>query len=299
MESFASPFNELDPFARRLLEAIPDALLAVNAHGQIVLFNQQTLELFGFDEASQLLNQPLELLLPERFHTQHRQYVRSYFAAPHLRKMSPNFEVLAQHQAGHDFQVEISLNPFFMEPEVYTLAIIRDVSERAELLKKLHYFAMHDALTGLYNRAFFEEECARIEQGRHFPVSVLALDLDGLKAVNDKLGHAVGDELFKRTSAVLRQTFRADDILARIGGDEFAILLPDTSAPVLERQCLRLEQVLAEHNQDQIVPLRFSYGGATAREQSSLMACYREADAVMYRQKRQRKQALDPRSLLL
>ncbi|MBF2055552.1 MAG: GGDEF domain-containing protein [Candidatus Sericytochromatia bacterium] len=287
------PFNQLDPFSLRILEAIPDALMIVNTAGQIVLVNAQALQIFGFDQAEQLLHQPLELLIPETLREQHREHLARYFAAPAVRDMAKQMQVPGWHQAGHEIALEIALSPIALGAEAFAIAIVRDISERLQMLEKLHYFSMHDALTGLYNRAYFEEECDRIAQSRRFPVSMLVLDLDGLKTVNDTQGHAAGDQLLCQMAAVLRQSFRADDMMARLGGDEFVVLLPETDAAALQRYCQRLDTVLLRYNAAEQANLQFSYGGATAVNQvKDLNALYREADAAMYRHKRARKASL-------
>lgn len=287
------PFNKLDPFSLRILEAIPDALMIINTAGQIVLVNAQALQVFGFEQAEQLLLQPLDLVIPESLRDQHREHLARYFAAPYLREMNKQPQVRGLHQAGHEIALEIALSPISLGAEDFTIAVVRDVSERLQMLEKLHYFSMHDALTGLYNRAYFEEECDRIAQSRRFPVSMLVLDLDGLKTVNDTQGHAAGDQLLCQMAAVLRQTFRADDMMARLGGDEFVVLLPETAATALQRYCQRLDAVLLRYNAAEKANLQFSYGGATALDKAQeLKALYREADAAMYRHKRARKASL-------
>lgn len=288
------PFDQLDPFSLRILEAIPDALMIINTAGQIVLVNAQALQVFGFEQAEQLLLQPLDLVIPASLRERHREHLARYFAAPYLRDISQQkTEVRGLHQDGHEIALEIALNPISLAGEDFSIAIVRDISERLQMLEKLHYFSMHDALTGLYNRTYFEEECERVAQSRRFPVSMLVLDLDGLKTVNDTQGHAAGDQLLCQMAAVLRQTFRADDMMARLGGDEFVVLLPETDAAALQRYCQRLDAVLLHYNAAEKAHLQFSYGVATAIDKAQeLKALYREADAAMYRHKRARKASL-------
>src|SRR5206468_11148756 len=107
--------------------------------------------------------------------------------------------------------------------------LVMDISDRKQFDERLQHLADHDALTGLFNRRRFTEELEQtLKQSRRFAESgaVLFLDLDGFKFVNDSLGHAAGDELIIRVARLLAQSVRETDTLARVGGDEFAVLLP-------------------------------------------------------------------------
>ena len=145
----------------------------------------------------------------------------------------------------------------------------------------------HDGLTGLYNRGYFGDTMARLERGRQFPVSIVVADVDGLKKTNDRAGHLAGDSLLKRVAEVMTAAFRADDIIARIGGDEFAVLLPNTDAAAAGVVLRRLQHVLQEHNAAYAeTPVRLSFGTSTAVERAPLADVLRAADENMYREKR-------------
>ena len=166
-------------------------------------------------------------------------------------------------------------------------AVVSDISERVRAEEELRHLSIHDALTGLYNRGFFVEEMARLERGREFPVSIVMADVDHLKETNDQDGHAAGDALLKRVAQALIAAFRAEDVVARIGGDEFAVLLPATDATAAKVSLQRVRQVIQENNAAHTeTPIRLSLGVSTAENPASLLVVLKEADANMYREKR-------------
>ena len=163
--------------------------------------------------------------------------------------------------------------PVMIQGRRYLVESLIDITERKRAEEQLHYLGIHDVLTGIYNRAFFEAELERFETSREFPVSVIVADVDKLKVANDTHGHAVGDELLRRTASVLQSAFRAADVCARIGGDEFAVLLPHTDAVTAEHLLSRVRAKLVEHNtQHPDLPVQVSFGAATAQQSQLLEA---------------------------
>ncbi|MBT7991755.1 MAG: diguanylate cyclase [Anaerolineae bacterium] len=186
----------------------------------------------------------------------------------------------------------ISRNPLensSLAESVLNLVSVRAAGElkRKQAEEELIYLSTHDALTGLYNRAFFVEEMARLERGRGFPVSIVMADVDRLKETNDQEGHATGDALLKRVAQTLTVSFRTNDVIARIGGDEFVVLLSNTDANAAEELMRRVRQVILEHNTTHAeTPIRLSLGVSTAEEPTSLSEMLNEADENMYNEKR-------------
>jgi len=171
------------------------------------------------------------------------------------------------------------------------ICISKEISDRKRMEQELQYLSTRDTLTGLYNRNFFEAELTRLQSSQLFPVSILVCDMDNLKMVNDQSGHQVGDALIRDVAEELKHFFRAEDIIARIGGDEFAILLPvideSSGQVVVDRLRINLQNRV----------LNLSLGLATGREGSLLTDIMRLADDRMYQDKLFRKRgAVETRS---
>ncbi|MFO7952978.1 MAG: PAS domain S-box protein [Bacillota bacterium] len=164
----------------------------------------------------------------------------------------------------------------------------RDVTDRESYEKQLKYLSLHDQLTGLYNRVYFENEFERLDESREYPITIISVDLDGLKLINDTMGHNRGDQLLIVCAKILKQALRKSDILTRIGGDEFVAILPRTTAEAGEEIAGRIQEHLEKYNQEkqEQLPLSISLGYATAdRPEKPLQQTFKEADDLMYRAK--------------
>lgn len=161
------------------------------------------------------------------------------------------------------------------------LIIIKDITERVEREKKIEYLSFHDELTGLYNRRYIETEIKRLSNSRKLPISIIIGDLDKLKIINDNFSHTLGDKYIKKASEILKYSFRNEDIIARIGGDEFAVLLPETDKEMAEKICDRIRENFnkANENEELTIPLSISLGCSTMNcDDNDLIKYYKESD---------------------
>ena len=197
---------------------------------------------------------------------------------------SHNFQFKHKLANGEIRNVEVYDAPIKIEDKDYLFSIIHDITERKEAQNKIKYISFHDKLTGMYNRAFIEEEMKRVDNNPKLPISIIMGDLNNLKLVNDTYGHEKGDELIKRAGEIIEESCRQKDILARWGGDEFVILLPNTTLKTGEKICERIFNN-TQNNKDEIL-VSISLGCASKDEvQENIFEVLNRAEDRMYKNK--------------
>ena len=248
-------------FFEKVFTSLPDAIVVVDSEGRILEANPQTESLFGY-ACSELLGSRVEILIPERFRLAHAAHHGDYWNHPHIRPMGSGHELYGRRKDGSEFPVDIMLSPLETDRGPLVVGVIRDITERKRLEGELRQLVSSDPLTGLGNyrrleEAFDQETKWFQRTGRS--CALLLLDVDGLKAINDTCGHLAGSRALCRLGDALRVECRAIDTAARHGGDEFAVILPDTNADgarnLARRVASRLSSVVD-------YPLSFSFGVA-------------------------------------
>ncbi|CAM5769822.1 diguanylate cyclase [Labrys miyagiensis] len=182
--------------------------------------------------------------------------------------------------------LQLSILPGYEADWSQVQVALTDITARKKAEAYLEYLGKHDVLTKLFNRAFYVDELNRLERNRHLPVSIIVIDLDGLKAVNDQWGHATGDSLLRRVGEILNEAVKAPGHAARIGGDEFAVVLPyidERGATAMMENIERLVEINNQYYSQQA--LRLSIGAATSQGEEKLESVARRADLLMYENK--------------
>ncbi|GBF35308.1 adenylate/guanylate cyclase [Desulfocucumis palustris] len=300
-EELTQRFHELQDNERALRESeekyrilfhnVNDGIVMLEFENEIpsriIEVNQVLCSRYGYTREELLAADPLQMVSAEHIH-RIPVIVQKCRALGHV-----TFEIVLIAKKGREVPFEVSAHIYNMGDKVVGLLVIRDITDRKQSEEKLKYLSLHDSLTGLFNRAYFEQEMERLEGDRHSPVSIIICDVDGLKLVNDTMGHHKGDELLKTASSIIRESFRSGDVVARIGGDEFAVLLPRSGPGVVERAIQRLRDELAGYNeQNPDLLLSISIGFATGKgEKVNMGDLFKEADNNMYREKLHRSQS--------
>ncbi|MCW2958530.1 MAG: hypothetical protein JWP18_1333, partial [Solirubrobacterales bacterium] len=239
--------REAEVMLAAIVSSSNDAIYTVDAHGTIASWNRAAVRLFGYDEL-EAMGMPIARLLPPDAVELYAHMVRRAMAG----EVVTPWQATLLRSDGELVEASLSMSP--MGPvsgaDLGVSVIARDTTERRRFEATLRRLSDHDSLTGLYNRRRFDEELARAVASapRYAETSALLLvNIDDFKFVNDTLGHAAGDALLRSVAGVIRGRVRETDVLARIGGDEFAILLPRANAGEAQRVAVDLVQAVRDH----------------------------------------------------
>jgi diguanylate cyclase (GGDEF)-like protein/PAS domain S-box-containing protein len=273
--------------------AAPEAMIVVDATGTIRLANRRAEELFSYAPDA-LVGRSVDTLVPAALAGRHGRHRDRYDAAPRTRPMGEDIDLRGRRADGSEFPIDVALGPTEVEGERFVVAIVRDITTRKLRQDRLRYLSEHDALTDVLNRRGFDRQLAQaFAQVRRHKVetALLLVDLDRFKLVNDRLGHLEGDRLLRSIVRAVRERLRAGDTIARLGGDELALILPFVSRPAaaaLAEELLAVVRDAARVATDDGVAVSASIGVVGLGDHPGLDAteALAAADAAMYEAKR-------------
>ena len=293
----AGELSEQHELLRVTLHAIGDAVITTNAQAGVVWMNPVAEAMTGWT-SSDAREQPLEAVFQIIGNADRQpvvQLVQKCLSSAEAGQRAEAGNEAAQSilvsRHGQEFGIESSVSPIFQEggTALGVVIVFRDVTEKRRLSGEISFRASHDSLTGLVNRAEFDARLGRVwstarEEGTEH--SLMYIDLDRFKLVNDTCGHTAGDRLLKQVAAMLRDAVRSCDVVARLGGDEFAILLehcaPDRAHKIGQALCDRMEQFRFVHEEHRLrigtsiglVPVHAGWETTTAIMQAADASCY-------------------------
>jgi len=265
---------------RSILDALPDTILRISRDGTLIDYRLET---------EGVMNVGIGNHINDMFPESAVQEIMNCQETARTSGMLQKLDILLP-DGSDELHQELRFVKFGNDE---VLIIISNITDRKMYEEKLKYVSTHDSLTGLYNRAFYETQLERLGKGRHYPIGIIVIDLDGLKNTNDTFGHAAGDRMICKAADVLKMAFRADDLVARTGGDEFTILLTETDYHSLQLVLNRIKSYLDDANSvETTFELRFSLGSAIADSNDKFQDAVRMADMRMYEDKAIRKAAM-------
>jgi diguanylate cyclase (GGDEF)-like protein/PAS domain S-box-containing protein len=274
-----------------VVESSHDAIIGSDLHAMVLSWNRGAERLYGYTEA-EMRGRSLSALVPPGHDDELPEILRKVRTGERV----DDYETVRARKDGTQVDVSLTVSPICDQDGnvVGASTIARDISVRVRHQEQLRFLAEHDPLTGVHNRRRFERDLGdQIGRARRYGehAALLILDTDGFKHINDAHGHKTGDRALKEIAAALKQRLRDTDVIARIGGDEFAVLLPYADASQATTVTNDLRRVISERtietgNEAKRTPLSVSIGAALiTAETENDEDVFAQADRAMYRDK--------------
>lgn len=290
-KTITGQYNKLFDSEKKLhstLTSVGDGVITVDRDGYIEFMNTAAIELTGF-ELKDVIGKPFEAVY-NTVDEDSRIALDSPFSQAFMGECGQEWEgeSILINKDGQELFIyyTVSLIRNSEDRTIGGVIVFKDFTDENEEKKKIEFLSYHDQLTGLYNRRFFEEEFSRLDTKRNLPLSIIYADVNGLKTFNDGFGHEYGDDLIKKMADIFRAECRSEEIIARIGGDEFVILLPKTNEDYARAMLTRIAEAV-ESNELMGIQLSLALGHATkVSEKESLKTTLKIAENHMYQMKK-------------
>ncbi|AQS36069.1 PAS domain S-box/diguanylate cyclase (GGDEF) domain-containing protein [Shewanella psychrophila] len=291
-QELQSEVNNASARFSSVIDAAFDGIITMDDKQNIQLFNHAAEKIFGYS-AEEIIGQSIAKLMKKKFRASHADYIKQFTDSDiQSRDMLSRVMISAVRKDNSEFPVEITISKISINGNLEFTAIIRDISNRIAFIEKLQHQVNTDNLTGLNNRNRFEGQLNDTHHqykrfGHNF--SVLMIDLDRFKVVNDTYGHLIGDKVLQEFAKKAQDVLREVDILARFGGEEFIALLPNTKIEAAKevanriRVCISQQMVLSENHE--AVTFTVSIGVAEIAADDDTESIVRRADEALYRAK--------------
>ncbi len=261
-----------------VINAIPDVLAIQYPDHRIERYNKS-----GYD----MLNMTQDQIGSKKCYELIGRSEECAGCATRLALKTKKLESVERYVPELDIYLDCHSNPILDEKGniLYVVEQLRDITDKKNEQLKIEFLSFHDQLTGLYNRRFYEEELKHLDTERNLPLTLAIMDVNGLKFSNDTFGHAYGDDILRKVAQILKEECQSDDIVARIGGDEFVIILPKTGS---EQASLIVDRIRSSINNEKInsINLSVSFGWETkVNKDEEIEKVFKKAEDYMYRNK--------------
>lgn len=269
-----------------ILNNLPVAVSCSDKDGKILLMNQKLIDDYGYTiEDTPTVDIWNEKVFPDEEYRKAR--LNEWYVEMEKYKRAPIKKPVTSYGlcTCKDGTIKYTESILIIDNENFYV-VINDITNRKQMEEQLHYQSSHDSLTQLHNRAFYEERVKQLQK-TYSSAGLIICDIDGLKIINDTLGHCMGDMILQSVAKILRNSFRYEDLVARIGGDEFVVLLPTNSLIDLEAGSKRILNQIKEHNANNpTIPISMSIGYANSKQYPfDIVTLFKDADNNMYREK--------------
>ncbi len=269
------------------LSSVGDGVISCDRNGKIVFFNRVAEELTGWkiEEVKGRNIEEVFNIIDEFTREKRESIIKKVIESKHKNELEENTILISKD--GIERPIEDSAAPIIEENgEIDGVVLVfRDFSAKKLKLNQIEYLSYHDQLTGLFNRRFYEEELMRLDTERNLPLSIIMGDINGLKLINDSFGHSVGDDLLKKAAQAIKAGCREDDIIARLGGDEYVVLLPKTDAVMAQNVINRIKEAM-DIDKIGALDISISFGFDTKREKKEdINEVFKKAEDHMYQDK--------------
>jgi diguanylate cyclase (GGDEF)-like protein/PAS domain S-box-containing protein/putative nucleotidyltransferase with HDIG domain len=279
-------YNEKNLLETTLI-SVGDGVISTDNNGNIVFLNRAAEFLVGWtqEEARGKSIEEVFYIINEFTREKCENVVNKVLGSGKIQDFASHTLLISKD--GLERPVEDSAAPIVQENGeiIGVVLVFRDFSEEKAKREEILYLSYHDQLTGLYNRRYYEEELKRLDTKGNLPVTIVMGDLNGLKIINDSFGHVMGDKLLKRAAALIMKGCRVHDIIARVGGDEFVILLPKTDISEAEQIIEQIKEISSSEKVSGI-DISISFGCGTKKyEEEDIQEIFKNAEDRMYRNK--------------
>ncbi len=279
---------------RSVIESANDSIILSDRTGTIISWNKGAELIFGFTE-KEVLGKNLQIIIPYKFRKAHKEGMERYLLSGEPKVIGNTVELEGVRKDRSEFPIELSLAAWQEDNQVYFSSIIRDITERKRNEKKINQMVYRDPLTGLPNRLLLNDRLSQaleLEDDTKQTIGIMFIDLDRFKYINDTLGHAVGDQLLIEIAKRIQACVGKNDTVCRQGGDEFIVLIPNTTADEVSKIAQQIvdlfsSSVMVNEQELFVTPsIGIAMYPGDGRDIETLI---KNADTAMYRVKEQGK----------